>query len=70
MQAFVTALFRPIVFLIPTLLILSPAFELHGVYLSLPVTDVLTFTLLIVFISPVIRNIRRAAALEQKVALA
>ena len=70
LQAFITAIVRPLVFLVPLLLIMSRAFELHGVYLSLPVTDVLTFTLLAILIAPIIGNLRKSTALEQKEALA
>ena len=61
-QAFITAIGRPIVFLIPAVLILPRYLGLDGVWLAFPVADGLTFVLTAVMIIPIIRKFRRAAA--------
>jgi putative MATE family efflux protein len=61
-QAFITALCRPIVFLIPSILILPRFLQLDGVWFAFPVSDVLTFALTVILIVPVIREFRKAAA--------
>jgi Na+-driven multidrug efflux pump len=63
-QAFITAVGRPLVFLIPLVYIMSHAWELDGVFLSFPAADVLTFILIILLITPVIRHFRKEAARE------
>jgi Na+-driven multidrug efflux pump len=64
--AFITAFARPVLFLIPSMLLLSHFWKLEGVFLSLPASDVLTFTLVVVLLSPVINEFRKAAAREKK----
>jgi Na+-driven multidrug efflux pump len=64
--AFILAIVRPVAFLIPTLLIMSHFWKLDGVFLSLPASDFLTFILIIVLLAPVIGELRKAAAREQK----
>ncbi len=66
MQAFITALVRPIVFLIPLVLILSHFFQLDGVWFSFPAADSLTFVLVIMLVIPIIRQFQKAAADEQQ----
>jgi len=61
-QAFITAIGRPIVFLIPSVLILPRYLGLDGVWLAFPVADGLTFVLTAVMVIPIIRQFRRAAA--------
>jgi len=63
-QAFITAIVRPVVFLIPLVFIMSNAWGLDGVFLSFPASDVLTFILVLFLISPIIRQFRKAAASE------
>ncbi len=65
LQSFITAVVRPIVFLIPLVLLLSHAWGLDGVFLSFPASDALTFILIIFLIAPILRNFRKAAALEE-----
>lgn len=60
-QAFITAIVRPIFFLIPSVLILSYFWQLDGVWFSFPTSDILTFILAIVLILPIIRQFKRAA---------
>lgn len=65
-QAFVTALARPALFLIPAVLILPKFFGLNGVFLSFPTSDALTLILVILLIIPVIREFQHNASLETK----
>jgi len=62
--AFITAIVRPIVFLIPLVLLMSHAWGLDGVFLSFPASDFLTFILILFLISPIIKQFRKAAASE------
>jgi putative MATE family efflux protein len=64
-QAFITAIARPIAFLIPLVLLLSHFWQLDGVWLSFPGSDLLTFFLVVALITPIIREFRKAAALEK-----
>jgi putative MATE family efflux protein len=66
LQALITAIVRPIVFLIPLVFTMSKAFELDGVFLSLPASDFLTFILILFLISPIIRQFRKSAQLESE----
>jgi Na+-driven multidrug efflux pump len=63
-QSFITAIVRPVVFLIPLVIILSRAWELDGVFLAFPSSDSLTFILILVLIAPIIRLFKKEAALE------
>jgi putative MATE family efflux protein len=57
--AFVTALARPALFLIPLVFLLSHFLELKGVWLAFPVTDVLSALLVLVFLIPLMRQLQR-----------
>jgi putative MATE family efflux protein len=61
-QAFIAAVARPILFLIPAVLLLSRFWELDGVFLSLPVADLLTFLLAVILLVPIISEFRKTAA--------
>ena len=61
-QSFITAIVRPVVFLIPMVLILSRTWGLDGVFLSFPASDVLTLFLLAGMLSPIVSQFRKAAA--------
>ena len=63
-KSFVAAIVRPVVFLIPSVLILAHFFKLNGAFLSLPLLRLLTFILIIFVMTPVIREFRRAAKEE------
>ena len=63
-QAFITAIARPALFLIPAVLVLPRFFQLDGVFLSYPTSDALTLILTIILIVPVIREFRRNAITE------
>ena len=58
-EAFVTAIARPVLFLLPLVFILPKYWQLDGVWLAFPITDVLTFVLVLVLIMPQIRVFRR-----------
>ena len=64
LQAFITAIVRPVVFMIPLVFILSNAWGLDGVLLAFPASDFLTFILILFLISPIIRHFRKAATSE------
>jgi putative MATE family efflux protein len=65
-QAFITAIARPVVFLIPAALLLPRFFQLDGVWYSFPVSDSMTSLLTVILTIPIIRELRRAAATGQK----
>ncbi len=61
-QAFILALARPVLFLIPAVLIMPRLLGIEGVFLSFPTADFFALILTVVLIIPVIRQFRRAAA--------
>jgi putative MATE family efflux protein len=65
-QAFITALGRPILFLIPAVLVLPRLIQLDGVWLAFPLADLLTFGLTLFMALPILREFRKAAAEEAK----
>jgi len=58
-QAFVTAIARPALFLLPLVFILPNYWQLDGVWLAFPITDALTSILVLVLLIPEIRMFRR-----------
>ncbi len=60
-RAFVAAIARPVLFLIPAVFILAHFFGLNGVWFTFPVSDVFTFTFVVILIVPVIRYFRSQA---------
>jgi Na+-driven multidrug efflux pump len=60
-RAFVAAIARPILFLIPTVFVLAHFFGLNGVWFTFPVSDVFTFTFVLILIVPIIRYFRSQA---------
>ena len=58
-QSFITAISRPALFLIPLIFILSYYWQLEGVWRAFPITDVLTFILVLILFIPQIRMFRR-----------
>jgi Na+-driven multidrug efflux pump len=58
-QAFVTAVTRPALFLLPLVLLLPNLWQLDGVWLAFPITDALTAILVLVLLIPLIRMFRR-----------
>lgn len=68
-QAFITSIARPALFLIPAVIVLPRLLGLNGVFLSFPTSDALTLVLTILLLVPIIKEFRKAAALESKQAL-
>jgi putative MATE family efflux protein len=66
-QAFITAAARPILFLIPAVLVLPRLLGLNGVFLAFPTSDAFTLVLTVLLIIPVIRQFRKAAKEQQEV---
>jgi putative MATE family efflux protein len=64
-KSFITAIARPILFLIPVVLILPHFLELDGVWLSFPISDGLTFLLTLTLLIPQIRELRRKQGLVE-----
>ena len=59
-QAFVTAIARPALFLLPLVFILPDYWQLDGVWLAFPITDALTAILVLVLLIPEIKMFRRS----------
>ena len=60
-QAFVTAIARPALFLLPLVFILPNYWQLDGAWLAFPITDALTSILVLVLLIPEIKMFRRSA---------
>lgn len=60
-QSFITAVARPLLFMIPSVLILSQSLGTDGVWVSFPLTDILTFLLTLVLVIPQLRRFHREA---------
>jgi putative MATE family efflux protein len=58
-QAFITAISRPALFLMPLIFTLPRFWQLDGVWLAFPITDALTFVLTLILLIPQIRMFRR-----------
>jgi putative MATE family efflux protein len=65
-QAFITAAARPVLFLIPAAIVLPRLMGIKGVFLSFPVSDLLTLVLTVLLLIPVIREFRKAAIAEKQ----
>lgn len=59
-ESFITAIVRPVVFLIPLVLVLPRFLQLEGVWLAFPLADVLTFLLTLALIYPLVKKLRDA----------
>ncbi len=66
MQAFITAIARPVVFLIPLILILPRVWQIDGVWLSFPFSDMLSTLLIVGLLVPIIGQFTRAARAEKQ----
>jgi putative MATE family efflux protein len=64
-QAFILALGRPILFLIPIVLLTSHLWQLNGVFVAFPFADVLTLILAAGLAIPVIRQFRKGYVEEK-----
>jgi putative MATE family efflux protein len=58
LESFITAVSRPILFLIPLIFILPPLWQLDGVWWAFPMADGLTFLLVLGFLIPQLRELR------------
>lgn len=65
-ESFITAIVRPVVFLIPLVLILPRFMQLEGVWLAFPYSDALTFLLTLALIYPLIKKLRESVAAAKK----
>ena len=65
-ESFIIAVARPIVFLTPLVLILPRFWQLNGVWLAFPGSDLLTFLLTVAMLVPLIRRFQKAAAIEKR----
>ena len=65
-KAFITAVSRSALFLLPCVLILPHYFQLDGVWLAFPVTDVLTLILVLILIIPQIQDLRRMVSVKEE----
>jgi Na+-driven multidrug efflux pump len=59
-QAFVTAVARPALFLLPLVFILPNYWQLDGAWLAFPITDALTSILVLVLLIPEMKMFRRS----------
>ena len=66
LQAFITAFARPVLFMLPAVLILPHFLGLDGVFLSFPASDVLALLLTAVLIYPILKQFRKSAVVEKK----
>jgi len=66
-QAFVTAIGRPFLFLLPLVLTLPHYWQLDGVWLAFPITDALTFILVLILLVPQIKMLRKNAIEQSSV---
>jgi putative MATE family efflux protein len=64
-QAFILAIGRPILFLIPLVLVMSHLWQLDGVFLSFPMADILTLILAIGLAVPIFRQLRKSIVAEK-----
>jgi len=58
LESFITAVSRPILFLIPLIFILPPLWQLDGVWWAFPMADGLTFLLTLGFLIPQLKELR------------
>jgi len=58
-KAFVTSLARPFLFLLPLVLLLSRFMQHDGVWLAFPLTDLFTFILVLAFVIPQVREMKK-----------
>jgi len=64
-ESFIIAVARPVLFLTPLVLILPHFYQMNGVWLSFPGSDILTFLLNVALLVPLIRRFQKAAATEK-----
>jgi Na+-driven multidrug efflux pump len=64
-QSFVTAISRPVLFLIPLIFTLPRVLQLDGVWWSFPIADALTVLLTLSLLIPQIRELRGMHSQQQ-----
>jgi putative MATE family efflux protein len=60
-QAFITAIMRPLVFMIPLIFILPRFWQIEGVWLAFPFSDALASVLMVILLIPIFRQFNKAA---------
>lgn len=58
-QAFFSSITRTVIFLLPAVLILPNFWQLDGIWLAFPITDTMTFIVIISLMIPLIRELRK-----------
>jgi putative MATE family efflux protein len=61
-RAFISAIARPILFLIPSVFVLAHFWGLNGIWFTFPVSDVFTLTLIVILILPILKKFRAQAS--------
>ncbi len=61
-QSFISSISRTILFLIPAVLILSHIWGLEGIWVAFPLADLLAFSLMLILLIPLIKNLRKKLA--------
>jgi putative MATE family efflux protein len=61
LQAFITAIVRPLVFMVPLVLLLPRFWQLNGVWLAFPFSDALAAMLMVGMMIPIFRQFNREA---------
>jgi putative MATE family efflux protein len=64
-QSFITAIARPVLFLVPSILILPRFLQLDGVWWSFPIADAFTIMLTLSLLIPQIKDLRRMNSLQK-----
>jgi putative MATE family efflux protein len=65
-RSFIAALSRPVIFMIPLVLIFSHFWKLHGTFLAAAAADALTFVFIALLMIPVIIEFRKLAKTEKE----
>lgn len=66
LQAFITAIVRPLVFLVPLVLVLPRYWQLDGVWLAFPFSDALAAVLMVGMMIPIFRQFNREAKTQDR----
>jgi putative MATE family efflux protein len=66
LQSFITAIARPVIFLIPIVLTMSHLWQLDGVFLAFPTSDILTLLLILGLALPILTQLRKAIVAEKQ----
>jgi putative MATE family efflux protein len=69
-KSFITSITRPILFLIPLVLILPKFWQLDGVWWAFPISDGFTFLIILTLLIPQLRELRRKDRLVREILVA